>query len=111
MVAFVCMRSPGGLLLIVLSVLSLVTGARALHASEFEALEISRNIQLHMPYGTILDPVFASSDPASPRYADIVSYTRLRTRRSGRATIWPRKPSGIKPCGRRKPSAMRGGPC
>src|SRR5207248_865572 len=64
--------------------LSLVAGARAVRASEAEALAISSNIQqFHMPYGTIIDPVFASSDPASPRYTEIVSYTR-----AGDSAIW-----------------------
>src|SRR5262249_8946771 len=48
-----------------------------LHASELDALSISGNIQsLHMPYGTILDPVFASSDPNSPDYSTIAGYAR-----------------------------------
>jgi hypothetical protein len=53
-------------------------------ASEIDAVAISENIQrLHMPYGTILDPVFASPDPASPDFSQIVSYTR-----AGDSAIW-----------------------
>src|SRR5438067_2166064 len=49
------------------------------HASEADALAISQNIQaLHMPYGTILDPRFVSSDPASPNYNVVAGYTRCR---------------------------------
>jgi len=59
-------------------------GPRAIYASELDALRISSNIQLlHMPYGTILNPVFASSEPASPTYSEIVSYTR-----AGDSAIW-----------------------
>jgi hypothetical protein len=64
--------------------LSLVAAVRLVQAAEPEALAISRNIQqFHVPYGTVLDPVFASSDPASPSYAEIVSYTR-----AGDSAIW-----------------------
>jgi hypothetical protein len=64
--------------------LALVADAPSLHAAEPEALAISSNIQqLHMPYGTILDPVFDSSDPASPGYAELVSYAR-----AGDSAIW-----------------------
>ena len=53
-------------------------------ASESDALAIHANIQaLHVPYGTVIDPVFASSDPASPDYSRLVSYTR-----AGDAAIW-----------------------
>ena len=53
-------------------------------ASEFHAVEIARNIrQFHMPYGTVLDPVFASSDRASPDYSKIVSYAK-----AGDSAIW-----------------------
>jgi hypothetical protein len=69
---------------ILLIALSLVAGMRTAHASELDALGISTNIQqVHMPYGTILDPVFASGDPASPDYTKIVSYTR-----AGDSAIW-----------------------
>src|SRR5438093_10267722 len=64
--------------------LSILTCAGTIHASEVDALTISGNIQqLHMPYGTVLDPVFASSDPASPGYTEIRSYTR-----AGDSAIW-----------------------
>jgi hypothetical protein len=57
---------------------------RTLAASEIDALNISANIQqLHMPYGSILDPVFASSDPASPDYSTIVGYTH-----AGDSAVW-----------------------
>jgi hypothetical protein len=56
----------------------------ALQASESDALAISSNIQrLHLPYGTILDPVFASFDPDSPGYTEVVSYAR-----AGDSAIW-----------------------
>jgi hypothetical protein len=56
----------------------------ALQASESDALAISSNIQrLHLPYGTILDPVFASSDPDSPGFTEVVSYAR-----AGDSAIW-----------------------
>lgn len=59
-------------------------GVPTAHASELDALAISTNIQqLHVPYGTILDPVFAPSDPGSPGYAEIVGYTR-----AGDSAIW-----------------------
>jgi hypothetical protein len=53
-------------------------------ATEPDAVAISANIQqLHVPYGTMIDPVFASSDPASPDFTRLVSYTR-----AGDAAIW-----------------------
>src|SRR6185369_12877121 len=62
----------------------LLAGARTLAASEADALKISANIQqLHMPYGSILDPVYASSDPASPDYSTIVGYTH-----AGDSAVW-----------------------
>ncbi|MBI4446482.1 MAG: hypothetical protein HY645_11305 [Acidobacteria bacterium] len=62
---------------LVLMAVALLAALPAVQASELEALAISDNIQqLHMPYGTILDPVFASSDPSSPDYRQIVSYAR-----------------------------------
>lgn len=62
----------------------LLSGARPVDASELDALAISANIQrLHMPYGTILDPVYASSDPASADYWRVLSYTR-----AGDSAIW-----------------------
>lgn len=61
-----------------------LTDAPPLHAAEADALAISRNIQqLHLPYGTIFDPVFASSDPGSPVFTSVVSYTR-----AGDSAIW-----------------------
>jgi len=67
-----------------LVILSILAGVRTIHASEVDALTISRNIQqLHMPYGTVLDPVFASSDPASPGYSEVRGYTR-----AGDSAIW-----------------------
>ena len=52
--------------------------------TEAEALAIHDNIQaLHLPYGTIVDPVFGSGDPASPDYSTIVGYGR-----AGDAAIW-----------------------
>src|SRR5437870_8073889 len=60
-----------------LLILSILAGVRTIHASEVDALTISLNIQqLHMPYGTVLDPVFASSDRASPGYSEVRGYTR-----------------------------------
>jgi hypothetical protein len=56
---------------ITLSLLAGAAGVRTVHASEFDAVAISSNIQhLHLPFGTILDPRFASSDPESPGYSD-----------------------------------------
>jgi hypothetical protein len=53
--------------------------ASAIHASETDALAISANIQArHMPFGTILDPIYASS--ASNQ---IVGYTRC-----GDSALW-----------------------
>jgi hypothetical protein len=66
------------------TILSILVAIRPIHASEVDALTISQNIQrLHMPYGTVLDPVFASSDPSSPAYAELVGYTR-----AGDSAIW-----------------------
>jgi hypothetical protein len=57
---------------------------RDIRASEQDALRISESIQrVHMPYGTILSPVFASSDPASPDFSQITGYTR-----AGDSAIW-----------------------
>jgi hypothetical protein len=56
----------------------------AIAPTQSEAEAISDNIQrFHLPYGTIVDPVFASSDPADPRYSEIVGYSR-----AGDAAIW-----------------------
>ncbi|HZI42005.1 MAG TPA: hypothetical protein VFD67_09890 [Gemmatimonadaceae bacterium] len=52
--------------------------------TETDALAISANIQaLHMPYGTLADPGFASSDPASPDYNTLTTYNRM-----GDGAIW-----------------------
>ena len=68
----------------VLIVVCMLAGATTLAASETDALTISANIQqFHMPYGSILDPVFASSDPASPDYSRIVGYTH-----AGDSAVW-----------------------
>ena len=71
-------------LLILLVAGCILAGARTSQASETDALAISANIQqFHMPYGSILDPVFASSDPASPDYSTIVGYTH-----AGDSAVW-----------------------
>jgi hypothetical protein len=72
------------LLGISLSLLASTASVGTIQASEFDAVTISSNIQQrHMPYGTVLDPIFASSDPQSPGYSDIVGYTR-----AGDSAIW-----------------------
>ena len=54
-------------------------GITAAHAGESQALAISANIQArHLPFGTILDPIFAS-----PATDQIVGYTRC-----GDSAIW-----------------------
>jgi hypothetical protein len=56
----------------------------ALTPDEGSAEAISKNIRaLHMPYGTMADPGFASADPASADYSAVVSYNR-----TGDAAIW-----------------------
>lgn len=56
-----------------------VIGIAGAHAGESEALAISANIQArHLPFGTILDPIFAS-----PANDQIVGYTRC-----GDSAIW-----------------------
>src|SRR5262245_53016527 len=68
-------------LFIVLSVFFPTGVARA---SEKDAVSISDNIQrLHLPYGTVLDPVFGSSDPNSSAYSQVVSYAR-----AGDSALW-----------------------
>ena len=53
-------------------------------ASEWDALAISANIQqLHMPHGTIIDPMFVSGNPQDSGYNTIDSYTR-----GGDSAIW-----------------------
>jgi hypothetical protein len=55
----------------------LLPGVTAIFASESDAIDISKNIQqFHLPYRTILDPVFASADPASPGFSTITGYAR-----------------------------------
>ena len=67
-------RNPVGVLVIAVC---LAAGAEVSQASEPDAITISNNIQrFHMPYGTILAPVFASSNPASPDFLTVVGYTR-----------------------------------
>jgi hypothetical protein len=62
----------------------LLAGVRTIHGSEIDALAISSNIQqFHIPYGSLLDPVFASSNPASPDYSTIVGYTH-----AGDSAVW-----------------------
>src|SRR5204863_3054624 len=76
-------RNCRQIVLVMLTVLGCIQTALA---AEADALTISANIRrLHMPYGTILDPVFASSDPASPGYSQIVGYTR-----AGESALWTR---------------------
>jgi len=68
-------------LILALFVFALV---RTACASEQDAIRISLNIQqLHMPYGTIIDPIFGSTDPTSPDYSTIVAYTR-----AGDSAVW-----------------------
>ena len=70
--------------LILLIALSALFVPADIRASENDAVAISGNIQQrHVPYGTILAPVFASSDPASPGYSQVVSYTR-----AGDSALW-----------------------
>jgi hypothetical protein len=66
------------------AVLLALAAVQTVRASELDALAISRNVQqLHMPYGTILDPVFGSPDPASASYSQVVSYAK-----AGDSAIW-----------------------
>jgi hypothetical protein len=52
--------------------------------TEADADAISMNIRhLHMPYGTLADPGFGSSDPTSTAYTTVVSYNR-----TGDGAIW-----------------------
>jgi hypothetical protein len=52
--------------------------------TQADADAISANIQaLHMPYGTLADPGFASSDPTSPDYNTLATYNR-----TGDGAIW-----------------------
>ena len=53
-------------------------------ATQTDADAISANIRaLHMPYGTLADPGFASADSTSADYTTVVSYNR-----TGDAAIW-----------------------
>jgi hypothetical protein len=63
-----------------------VVAARASTAAPDQASAdaISTNIRaLHMPYGTLADPGFASADTSSADYSTVVSYNR-----SGDGAIW-----------------------
>lgn len=61
------------------TILLLCISALPCLGAENDALTISQNIQsLHVPYGTILDPRFASADPNSADYNTVASYTRCR---------------------------------
>src|SRR5438132_11843451 len=74
-------RNCRQIVLVMLTVLGCIQPALA---AEADALTISANIRrLHMPYGTMLDPVFASSDPASPGYSEVRGYTR-----AGDSALW-----------------------
>ena len=68
--------SPGSIWLVSLA---LMLGTAACPAAQNDALAISANIQArHMPYGTVLDPMFASATSNT-----IVGYTRC-----GDSAIW-----------------------
>lgn len=78
------MRGLHGTIRLVFVGVALLVSLGTGRASEFDALAISTNIQqFHLPYGTVLDPVFASSDQASPGYSEIVGYSR-----AGDSAIW-----------------------
>ena len=56
----------------------------ALAVNEADALAISANIQTtHAPFGSIIDPMYGSGDPASPDYTTLVGYNH-----AGDAAIW-----------------------
>src|SRR5262245_13024960 len=75
------MTSTAAVCIIVACVLAIALPARA---SEQDALAISANIQrLHMPHGTILDPMFVSGNPQDSGYRTIDHYTR-----GGDSAIW-----------------------
>ena len=58
--------------------------AASLAPTQTDADAISANIRaLHLPYGTMADPGFASTDPASADYNTLVSYNR-----TGDGAIW-----------------------
>lgn len=70
----VCALKIAQILVIVALILSMTL---TIQASEQEAHAISNNIQkFHTPYGTVIDPIFASPHPDSPEYTRIVGYTR-----------------------------------
>src|SRR5689334_21256422 len=51
--------------------------SRDVVATQSAADAISANIRaLHMPYGTLADPGFASADSTSPEFTTVVSYNR-----------------------------------
>src|SRR3989449_11757436 len=78
------LRFHGNWRRMLLIILSILVGTGTTHAAEVDALTISQNIQwFHVPYGTVLDPEFASSDPASQGYSQIVGYAR-----AGDSAIW-----------------------
>ena len=61
-----------------------VVAAAAAAPTQADADAISANIRaLHLPYGTMADPGFASSDPTSADYTRVVSYNR-----TGDGAIW-----------------------
>src|SRR5438105_14909569 len=61
-----------------------VVAAAATAPTQGDADAISANIRaLHLPYGTMADPGFASSDPTSADYTRVVSYNR-----TGDGAIW-----------------------
>ena len=67
---------------------AILASALSVGAAEQDALAISANIQtLHTPYGSLLDPVFAS-----PESNEVVSYTRCGDSPSGQDITWrPRR--------------------
>ncbi len=48
-------------------------GVGGVRAAEADAVNIARNIRrVHMPHGTVINPVFASTDPTRPDYGRIM---------------------------------------
>src|SRR5689334_18585466 len=73
----ICLSRAGRF--VVTSFLFLTVFVRAASANEADAIGISQNIRMrHMPFGTILDPIFAS-----PESDQIVGYTHC-----GDSAIW-----------------------
>jgi hypothetical protein len=73
------MKNPRVFFALTLIVAASFTVGRTVYGSESDAVAISNNIQQrHLPYGTILDPIFAS-----PTSDQIVGYTRC-----GDSAIW-----------------------